>query len=133
MLTEKKNIRKKRILKAALQCFTTHGYAKTTFSDVAKTAGISRASLYSYFTNKEELFIVLIKDLHDVYLKSSRELLKADLTDAEKLYSIIRVWMIDPYSRIMKNPYGNSWFDELGNISVQTERRYQEPDRPLRI
>lgn len=44
------------VLDAALAVFCQYGYAKTTMSDVARAAGISRALLYLHFSTKEELF-----------------------------------------------------------------------------
>ncbi len=44
------------ILDAALPVFVRYGFQKTSMADIAKAAGISRASLYLAFNNKEELF-----------------------------------------------------------------------------
>lgn len=44
------------ILDAALPVFIRFGFRKTSMADIARTAGISRASLYLAFSSKEELF-----------------------------------------------------------------------------
>jgi AcrR family transcriptional regulator len=44
------------ILDAALPVFARYGFHKTTMVDIARAAGISRASLYLVFNSKEELF-----------------------------------------------------------------------------
>lgn len=44
------------ILDAALPVFVRYGFQKTSMADIAKAAGLSRASLYLAFSNKEELF-----------------------------------------------------------------------------
>jgi AcrR family transcriptional regulator len=44
------------ILDAALPVFVRYGFKKTSMADIAQAAGISRASLYLSFSNKEELF-----------------------------------------------------------------------------
>lgn len=44
------------ILDAALPVFVRYGFRKTTMADIAQAAGISRASLYLAFSNKEQLF-----------------------------------------------------------------------------
>lgn len=46
------------ILDAALPVFVRYGFRKTTMADIAQAAGISRASLYLTFNNKEQLFRV---------------------------------------------------------------------------
>ena len=54
--TEAKN----RVCKAALECLKRLGLEKTTMTDIAKEAGISRPTLYKYFRNKDEVFFTAI-------------------------------------------------------------------------
>jgi AcrR family transcriptional regulator len=51
------------ILQGAIQEFLTHGYAGTSMDKVAKTGGVSKATVYSYFQDKEGLFVALIQRL----------------------------------------------------------------------
>ena len=51
------------ILKGAMQEFLAHGYAATSMDRVAKTAGVSKATVYSYFGDKEGLFNALVQRL----------------------------------------------------------------------
>ena len=51
------------ILAGAMQEFLAHGYAATSMDRVAKAAGVSKATVYSYFENKEELFSIAIERL----------------------------------------------------------------------
>ena len=44
------------IIRAAHAQFRLYGYRKTAMEDIAGELGISRASLYSYFKNKDEIF-----------------------------------------------------------------------------
>lgn len=44
------------ILDAALPVFVRFGFRKTSMADIARAAGISRASLYLSFNSKEDLF-----------------------------------------------------------------------------
>ena len=44
------------ILDAALPVFVRHGFRKASMADIARAAGISRASLYLSFNSKEDLF-----------------------------------------------------------------------------
>ncbi len=49
-----------RILDAALACLGRVGPAKTTFDDVARQAGLSRATVYRYFAGRRPLFEALV-------------------------------------------------------------------------
>jgi TetR/AcrR family transcriptional regulator, repressor for uid operon len=51
----KKNI-KNRIIKSAISTFSKYGYDKSRMDDIAKTAKLSKGTIYLYFKNKEELF-----------------------------------------------------------------------------
>ncbi|MBD2346338.1 TetR/AcrR family transcriptional regulator [Anabaena subtropica] len=49
------------ILNGAMQEFLTHGYAATTMDRVTAAAGVSKTTVYSYFQDKEGLFVALIE------------------------------------------------------------------------
>jgi AcrR family transcriptional regulator len=49
------------ILQGAMQEFLAHGYAATSMDRVAAAAGVSKATVYSHFQDKEGLFTVLIQ------------------------------------------------------------------------
>ena len=51
------------ILRGAMQEFLTHGYAGTTMDKVTAAAGVSKTTVYSYFQDKEKLFVALIERL----------------------------------------------------------------------
>ncbi|MDY6899861.1 MAG: TetR/AcrR family transcriptional regulator [Cyanobacteriota bacterium] len=51
------------ILQGAMQEFLTHGFAGTTMDKVTAAAGVSKTTVYSYFQDKETLFIALIERL----------------------------------------------------------------------
>jgi len=50
-----------RLLDAAEACFEQFGLAKTTMEDVARSAGMSRATVYRYFTNRDELLMGVVE------------------------------------------------------------------------
>ncbi len=51
------------ILNGAMQEFLAHGYAGTSMDQVAATAGVSKATVYSHFGDKEGLFGALVQRL----------------------------------------------------------------------
>ncbi|MHC6180107.1 TetR/AcrR family transcriptional regulator [Clostridium sp. JNZ X4-2] len=48
------------IVNAALTCFGTNGYKKTSISDIAAAAEISKALVFHYFGTKKSLYLYLI-------------------------------------------------------------------------
>lgn len=53
------------ILAGAETQFSQYGFRRTSMEDIAGQVGISRASLYSYFDNKEAIFRGLTEALYD--------------------------------------------------------------------
>lgn len=64
MQTLKKEV-KERILKAARTEFTEHGFARAKMRSIAERAGVSTGNLYTYFSNKDNLFCTLVKPAVD--------------------------------------------------------------------
>ncbi|HJV84040.1 MAG TPA: TetR/AcrR family transcriptional regulator [Noviherbaspirillum sp.] len=58
----RKEARPQELLAAALDLFVERGYSATRLDDVASMAGVSKGTLYLYFTNKEELFKAVVRE-----------------------------------------------------------------------
>lgn len=65
--------RPEEISRAALQSFVEHGFAATRLEDVAARAGVSKGTVYLYFSNKEELFRSAVRDSLLPYIESGEE------------------------------------------------------------
>ncbi|WP_078430012.1 TetR/AcrR family transcriptional regulator [Alkalihalobacterium alkalinitrilicum] len=55
--------KKKIIINAATKSFSLYGYKATTMDHVAKIAKVGKATIYTFFSTKEELFQEIIDDL----------------------------------------------------------------------
>ena len=51
------------ILAGAMKEFLKNGYAATSMDKVAKSAGVSKATVYSHFGDKESMFGSVMQDL----------------------------------------------------------------------
>jgi len=54
--------KREHILKVAYAAFLSEGYAATSMSSIAARVGGSKATLYNYFSSKEELFAAVIDE-----------------------------------------------------------------------
>ena len=61
--TNKSEAKTQAILQGAIEEFLKGGYAATSMDKVAKAAGVSKATVYSHFGDKENLFNAVIQDL----------------------------------------------------------------------
>ncbi len=57
------------ILEAALALFSTRGVARTSLSDVAQQAGVTRGAIYWHFANKDDLLHTLREETFQPYEK----------------------------------------------------------------
>ena len=71
---EPRSVHRENIVSAASALFMEKGIAATSMDDIAKAAGYSKATLYVYFENKEEIVGILVlnsmKKLYD-YISSA--------------------------------------------------------------
>ncbi len=58
----RKDARPQELLAAAIELFVERGFAATRLEDVARRAGVSKGTLYLYYTNKEELFKAVVRE-----------------------------------------------------------------------
>ncbi|MBV9558111.1 MAG: TetR/AcrR family transcriptional regulator [Pseudolabrys sp.] len=71
--------RRDAILAAALDEFSTQGFAAARMDDVAKRAGIAKGTVYLYFRDKEDLFQELIRTMLTPVVGSIEALRDADV------------------------------------------------------
>jgi AcrR family transcriptional regulator len=66
---EKIRFEKREIIKqTALKLFAAKGYATTSISDIAQTAGISKGLMYNYFKSKEEVLQTIWDELMEEFV-----------------------------------------------------------------
>jgi TetR/AcrR family acrAB operon transcriptional repressor len=76
--TSDNETRQERILDAAADLFTHYGFDKTTVSDIARTAGISKGAIYLHFDSKDSLLEALVVRELQKYSEKWLALIEAD-------------------------------------------------------
>ena len=67
---QKRSIEKKtRIVKAGLDLFCEKGFYNTNTVEIAKVAGVSTGTVYSYFKDKKDIYIASFEYFLDSYLR----------------------------------------------------------------
>lgn len=54
--------KRRAFLKAAAGVFASQGYQRATMADIAAGAGVSKALIYHYYENKEQLLLAIIRE-----------------------------------------------------------------------
>jgi AcrR family transcriptional regulator len=86
----KTETRRKAIIEAATHVFLVNGFEKTTMSDIATQLGGSKATLYGYFSTKEDLFLEAMNALGEtLFAETYAELLtEGDIRDRLRHFGI---------------------------------------------
>lgn len=79
------NDKAQQILAGAMQVFLARGYAGTSMDRVAAAAGVSKATVYSYFQDKESLFAALVREMAR---RKFPEILDPEILDPEILADV---------------------------------------------
>lgn len=91
--TRRKDARPQELLAAALDLFVERGYAATRLEDVAARAGVSKGTLYLYFTNKEELFKAVVRENVVPVLGEAEDIMDRHEGDSASLFrNMIFIW-----------------------------------------
>lgn len=69
--------RPREICAAALMLFAEKGFAAARLEEIAKGAGVSKATLYLYFKDKEDLFRAVVRDAVVANLEQVRSMVSA--------------------------------------------------------
>lgn len=89
----RKDARPGELLDAALELFVEKGYAATRSDEVAKLAGVSKGTLFLYFSSKEELFKAVVrKNISGRFAQWSAEIETFEGDSAELLRHCMTSW-----------------------------------------
>lgn len=69
-------VRFKRVVRAADELFRKHGFRGVTMEEVAREAAVAKATLYSYFGNKDELFVAVANRMALLLVRAVAEALQ---------------------------------------------------------
>lgn len=122
----RKEARPGELLAAALALFVEKGYAATRVEEVAQRAGVSKGTLFLYFSSKEELFKAVVREnLSGRFTEWAKELEHYEGSSAELVRYCMHTWweqvgstQASGISKLMMSEAGN--FPELARF-YQTE------------
>ena len=91
---------RKRILEAALDVFSRHGYRGATLDQIAEASGLSKPNILYYFEGKEEIHVTLLNQLMETWLDPLHQIDPAgDPLDEIMRYVMLKIDMSFEYPR----------------------------------
>jgi AcrR family transcriptional regulator len=87
--TTKPSKTRKLIVDVARRLFAAHGKANVTMNDIAIESGKGRRTIYTYFSNKDEVYLAVIENELDHLIERLEIVMNRDLTPDRKLEEYI--------------------------------------------
>ena len=112
----RKEQKKEKIRRAALELFGIYGFKKVSVSDIANKAGVSPVTIYNHFRSKDDLVKDVVKTQFDDMLKKYREIIDGEGGFPEKLEAIV----------FDKSKIAGQFQGELAQALFQEEPEMQE-------
>lgn len=118
------------VLDAAVENMTERGYHGTSIRDIARTAGLTVASIYHHFASKQEILQVLMaRALDDAYRMTCDAAEKAGPDPRDQLADVVRAWVLFHTTRQRDAVVGSTEIrslDEAGLRATVDRRDRQE-------
>lgn len=105
--TEKEQIRQS-LLNKGRELFIQYGLAKTSIDDIVHACGIAKGSFYRFFSSKEELFYVILKQEEEVRANVLMQLFREDLPPKQ----LIRAFFHKSLELVEENPFFRFLFQD---------------------
>lgn len=128
----KSQLRITELLRAAREVFSEHGYQQATTAQIAERAGVSEATVFTYFAGKRELCIQVIKDWYDeISTELEREMPHLQGVHA-KIHFVIRHHLITLLADgsgmcALVLGEGRATGPDLADVITECKRRYIAP------
>lgn len=78
------------LVEVARQLFAKNGVVETTMNDIAAASGKGRRTLYTYFRNKEEVYMACVESELQLVTSALQSVMKLDLDADVKLERFVR-------------------------------------------
>lgn len=117
---------RRRILDTAARLFTEQGYETVHVSDVARAAGVGKATLYQYFKSKSDLFVACLDRLIEVMTATQGQYMAREgsslATDVER-YAAAMIASYPSY-RMMVSALGAAAFGDDPKLAARAREAF---------
>ncbi len=114
------------ILDAATTQFSQYGFRKTSMEDIAREAGLSRPSLYSYFANKEDVFRGVSQQLSEDAFRNAQIALTSNrgkFSIGQRIEMALKDFSVSLYRRLHESNHGEELMDENNRLCGDVAQR----------
>lgn len=105
-----------------MEVFSNYGFRKTSMSDLAEAAGVSRQTLYNRFTSKEDILSWAMTGVSDASADLAIAALTADGSAQDRIVAFFTRWIGDYAPKIHGAPHGAEIFDMAMTLKHSGEK-----------
>jgi TetR/AcrR family transcriptional regulator, mexJK operon transcriptional repressor len=92
------------IAAAALVLFARDGYERTSVDAIAAEAGVSKRTIYSHYGDKENLFLLVLRETYDTMRERVRDIADRNLRDVEDVRPALTACVREIVRTITRSP-----------------------------
>ncbi|WP_297888048.1 TetR/AcrR family transcriptional regulator [Sulfurihydrogenibium sp.] len=112
---------KKKLLQSAKELFAKKGYYETKVSDIVERANVAQGTFYIYFKSKEEIFLELIKTLHQELLQKLEVYLNVETDYQTTIKSLVKEFLTEVYNN---KEIAEIFFSQLFGLNQEFKQLY---------
>jgi AcrR family transcriptional regulator len=123
---------RRKILLAAMECFASKGYQKTTIREIAARAGMTLGAVYHHFDGKKELLMAATRSRQI----NSLEILRLAVSEREDFFGVLRQTLKSQFKLLAEDPilrgvtreyFSMAMVDpDVNRIHSQTDMEYRD-------
>ncbi|EBA14008.1 TetR/AcrR family transcriptional regulator [Roseobacter sp. CCS2] len=114
------------IVQAARVMFGRHGFTKTTMSDIANQAGVTRQTVYNAFGSKDDILRVVIREIGKQTLEQLKTEWAEHGTIEQKLAAFQRIGPLSWFTEVRNAP---DWADILEGLNMSAASELAEIEK----
>jgi AcrR family transcriptional regulator len=107
----------RRIIRSAEELFKKSGFRGVTMESVAGDAAVSKATLYSHFRNKDELFLAVCSRMATLMTRAFGEALAGEQTVDERVLSAILAKHRLTFTLVRASPHAEDLFSHKAKLA----------------
>ena len=119
------------LLDAALEEFAAFGVRRASMEGVARRAGVSRATLYTHWRNRDDLFRGLVATLHAEHEAEMEVALASDAPFEDRLLAMLEARFVRFVALTAASPHAAELYDGHGRLCGDIARASQERSEKL--
>lgn len=121
-------LRQAKIIDAALTVILRHGFDRCSMQDIAAESGITRAALYRYFSNKEEVLCALVVSINEKAAKDVLHESSSGRPFRERLFGVLNARLGRIQAILRQSEHGaeisGATHRVTGHLTVSADKAY---------